>query len=475
MEFLSKIKRMFLGDSGPSKAKPLDPEAKKQRARLINALAKGNIEKIEENWGDTQFDTRLRSGNCAIHIAAKHGRTNSMEWLIGRGDKVNRPSDHKRTPLDEAVCEKQLDAVKWLIQHGAKLTIADLYDCSTIQMAACGGANEILEFLAPIAGRSRLRRDKADPLVDAINFGDHTTVRLLLEHGCSPNFKGNSPSYPMTYASEKGDRKLVDLLIAHGADARWLTKDRCAGLIWGNIERKHTPDFVAYLRGLFPKVDYDDLRKKAEAFERDLHEAGRLSREALEEQQRNAPKIELKPMPGLMDRANEFLESLTAIPWFENVGQPMDDSVTAVKNWAEMEKWINGRKWGNFRLAIMNRFQGLPYEGQYDRTDLDETIEYLRSFISSLLAQPLTELDRHQPNQNPKDRERFSAQAAYDVHLSGIEYVCQDFFRPLFFLPVAFPWYERGHLPCGWHGTMIKQQWNGNSPDDLPAGKLRVY
>lgn len=265
------------------------------------------------------------------------------------------------------------------------------------------------------------------------------------------------------------------MLIEYGADDRWLTKDRCAGLIWSDIERKQPPEFVAYLQDLFPDVRYDDLRARADEFETERKEARRLADEALDERERNAPKIELKPMPGLRERTEEFLESLSSISWFENVGQPMEQSVTAVKNWGEAEKWINGMKWENFRLSIRNRFHDLPYEGKYDRTELDEIGEHLETSIKTLLAKPLAELDLHQPNQNPKDRERFSANVTYDLSFAGIEYICRDFFPPLFFHPVVFPWYERGHLPCGWHGTMIKQRWNGNGPDDLPPGKLRVF
>jgi hypothetical protein len=50
----------------------------------------------------------------------------------------------------------------------------------------------------------------------------------------------------------------------------------------------------------------------------------------------------------------------------------------------------------------------------------------------------------------------------------------QDDLPSLFFLSALLPWYARGHFPCGWRGTMIKADWVGESPADLPNGRLRV-
>ena len=62
----------------------------------------------------------------------------------------------------------------------------------------------------------------------------------------------------------------------------------------------------------------------------------------------------------------------------------------------------------------------------------------------------------------------------WDLNFAGFEFICQDELKPLFFLPDLLPYYERGHFPCGWHGTMIKQDWAGKSSADFPKGRLRV-
>lgn len=86
-----------------------------------------------------------------LTLTALNGKTRAIRFLVDIGADVNKPCDHlysHGTPLHHAVCSGSLDAVKLLLQAGAKLDTKDtVYGGTPLGWAEYGGHAHIAAFL----------------------------------------------------------------------------------------------------------------------------------------------------------------------------------------------------------------------------------------------------------------------------------------------------------------------------------------
>jgi hypothetical protein len=157
--------------------------------------------------------------------------------------------------------------------------------------------------------------------------------------------------------------------------------------------------------------------------------------------------------------------------------------VSPIKSWKEAEQHLLGLKWEKFRNAIGNRWNQLldehfRREGYRQYADHEELVSHLDTVTKSVkkvVEKKLKGIDRHLSRKYESVAGSFIYHVIWDCNFAGYEFVCQDLVKPLFQLEVLFPWYQRGHLPCGWDGKLIRGNvWDGDSSKDLPSGKLRV-
>jgi hypothetical protein len=170
-----------------------------------------------------------------------------------------------------------------------------------------------------------------------------------------------------------------------------------------------------------------------------------------------------------------YAELLDAVPWFESVGRVADESVAPVKDWKEAQVYIcDQRVWLNFRNAISNRHRRL-WDAAYPNDENARALDRVEKLVKDVVRRrKLKQIDKHLRGRQSRPSASFVYHVLWDLNFAGFEYVCQDDVPPLFFLPLLLPWYARGHFPCGWRGTMVKADWPGSSPADLPKGRLRV-
>jgi peptide-methionine (S)-S-oxide reductase len=118
------------------------------RGNPNNALVNGNFAATEHllargaeltlaaalclgRWDDAAQLARLESDaekQFAFVLAALNGKVDALRWMIHAGIDVNRPSEGlypHGTPLHHAVCSGSLEAVKVLVEAGAKLGTKD--------------------------------------------------------------------------------------------------------------------------------------------------------------------------------------------------------------------------------------------------------------------------------------------------------------------------------------------------------------
>ena len=200
-------------------------------------------------------------GETALHIAAQHGRSETVQELLDRGADPDSATCMGETPLHYAVfaggnigCLEALldagadvdeetdegmtalmiaaraarpDVVEWLLQHGARVNARTVVG-NTALIVASDGRNEWtrdMSFSSRIEQCLRrlvqagadINAANADGItaVHAATWGfDAGRVRCLLEMGANPSIAARDGTTPLSVAQAKGHTAMIEALTA---------------------------------------------------------------------------------------------------------------------------------------------------------------------------------------------------------------------------------------------------------------------
>ncbi|MGG3156920.1 ankyrin repeat domain-containing protein [Priestia megaterium] len=115
---------------------------------IRNAIKRGDINSVKELIGSNKeiLHTMTLFGSW-LHIAAKKGQMEIVEYLVHKGIDVNIKGDiFDASPLRVAAGEGHIEIVKYLIQSGAELDVS-LAKRNPLFAAIYGGHKEVVEHL----------------------------------------------------------------------------------------------------------------------------------------------------------------------------------------------------------------------------------------------------------------------------------------------------------------------------------------
>ena len=88
----------------------------------------------------------------ALHFAAQNGNLDLLKYLIEeKHDEINEQTEEGFTPIYCACLNNQLEAVKYLANQGADISIPDCHGNLPLNIAACKGYDEIFIYFFPPA------------------------------------------------------------------------------------------------------------------------------------------------------------------------------------------------------------------------------------------------------------------------------------------------------------------------------------
>lgn len=217
----------------------ISPKSKVLNGLFRKALENNNLETVKtaikmgvdvnQRYYDLDNETPLI-------VAAKKGYVGIMKELLAAGAKKNATNKFDCTALIEAVQEEQVEAVKLLLSHKARL---EDENWSALGWACGGSENEEAQV---------------------------TIVQLLLDAGANVNYVERSGDTPLTYAAFYGKKKVVSLLLKRGANPRKYTRSGNALQIaqYANVELFRSRG----VHGMASKQDYEEtIRILAQAMQ----------------------------------------------------------------------------------------------------------------------------------------------------------------------------------------------------------------
>jgi hypothetical protein len=169
----------------------------------------------------------------------------------------------------------------------------------------------------------------------------------------------------------------------------------------------------------------------------------------------------------MKNKTKTFIENMKYLPWLREVGKTHDlPGTSPVKSLSAAIKFSKSLKWSNFHTAIMNRDMALMRQKiDLSSKEYNDTAVEIRTFSYALGDEMAKGSVASHFN---GDIRGFICGAAFEVEFADVT-------PQLLYVPLLLPVFEAGHLPCGWDGKALNNDWKGNSFKDIPEGLIRVY
>jgi len=256
---VKKVKRLI------QRGAPVNEGDHKLRTPLHLALLKKNKEATSFLLSrGARVNVRDRTGETPLHVAIlmenkdlvdmliRHGADPDIPWdngvtplcgaiglgyadiaesLIKAGADMNARTTEGYTALLCSVGKKNKDLSHLLLDRGAEVNIISLDKRTPLSLAIDMETSEIVHLLLDHGAEVKPHeRDKPSLLCEAADKGNYEIAKSLIDAGADVNdfsiVKGEKEYIPLHHAVAKGHRKIVQLLLDHGADKESLYRDR---------------------------------------------------------------------------------------------------------------------------------------------------------------------------------------------------------------------------------------------------------
>ena len=197
---------------------------------LILAAQEGKTRCAELLLGDPRININLRASNGrnALHSASFYGRVEIAQMLIDKGIECHVPDKDKWTQLHLCCQEKHPDIVKCILNSGKMVDInAKSHNGRTpLHSAALKGSSEAVRLLID----SGAKVDEADnkdwtPLHVACQHGHTAVVEILIRAGADPNKLISMGRNALHLAAFEGRVQIAEMLLENSVKVHVPDKD----------------------------------------------------------------------------------------------------------------------------------------------------------------------------------------------------------------------------------------------------------
>ncbi|XP_068955651.1 transient receptor potential cation channel subfamily A member 1 [Petaurus breviceps papuanus] len=210
---------------------------------LHHAAAQDQVQLLEMIINDSQFEglnVLDVSGNTPLHWAVEKNEVENVRLLLSKGANPNICNNNLVAPLHLAIQSFYNEIVKVLIEHSSTDVNLIGENGNTPLMLACSKDNsEALKLLVDNGARvCKANKFGCFPVHIAAFSGSKKCIEMLLKFGEGQgysreyqiNFLNNKNSSPLHYAVQSGDLEMIKICLANGAQIKLEENGKCTAL-----------------------------------------------------------------------------------------------------------------------------------------------------------------------------------------------------------------------------------------------------
>lgn len=180
-----------------------------------------NIEKIESLY-KKNFDLNLLNDNkeSILHLCAKKGLNNSINWLITKDVDVNIQNADGSTPIFYALLGNNLSTLKLLHKNNANINHLNIHKRTVLQEAVISGKNGFFNYLLEHTEKlNNCDIHKQNLIFDAVSNGDFELIKRISNiKSININQKNKEGNTVLNKESVLKNKDLAILLMNLGID-----------------------------------------------------------------------------------------------------------------------------------------------------------------------------------------------------------------------------------------------------------------
>ncbi|XP_074600064.1 uncharacterized protein LOC141854320 isoform X2 [Brevipalpus obovatus] len=160
------------------------------------------------------------TGETALHLAARHSRSDNAKRLIESGADCNAQDLTGRTPLHAAVANDARGVLEHLIQHRSTDLNSRANDGTTpLILAARMACEQIFSELIKAGADVNSADDNGKTALHwAAAVNNVEAIRLLLQNGANKDAQDNEEATPLLLAAREGSLQAAEILLEHYAN-----------------------------------------------------------------------------------------------------------------------------------------------------------------------------------------------------------------------------------------------------------------
>jgi ankyrin repeat protein len=192
-----------------------------QAQEIFDAIKNNDLTKVKAlvEKDSSLVNIKDVEGNAPLHIAARIGYIEQIEYLLIKGADKNLTNTQKNTPLIEAVIAEKTAAAEVLILKGANLNKGGILNLTPLWYAVKSMKIDIVKLLLKNGADINVKSTAGATTLNyyCSNEKHYNILKCLIENGADVNTVDNFGTSPLLRAASGAALKNIDLLLDSGA------------------------------------------------------------------------------------------------------------------------------------------------------------------------------------------------------------------------------------------------------------------